>query len=455
MASKSSQSTDSLSDAEGKAPSRPVAGGPAGRFIVNLRCFVGAYRKTYTSVVKPYHFPVIQIKIFGNILHFPDITLDRPMPEFIVRHWKEGVEFEIGLQFCLPLSGQILDLNLKVGSNTRNRYLEGKKVYHKNLDVVLKEMSPKEDEDNIIDFVKLLILYFFVCILFTNTNNLCPKGLVALVDDLPALGRYNWTEVVHQLIIDSLCSAAIKLQANSKRVGYVLGCTPLHLEKEAGRAPSVEPEAESGALVEPEAERGPSIEPGTERAHSAESEAELVAAAAAPEASAKPAMTTRTAKSVNVKIDKPPPPPPPPAESRKSKRRLARDSTTTKAATQAAKSGKPEPSIIESDFVNLTSHMAFVSSDVIDAYQHLLEEAEGQRCIYSTTFLYQTIGTAIGTEIFLNDLTKGVISDAKYWFIPLFDFDHLHLLAVDLQKRSTFTSRRLKTLNTTLGLKKR
>nr|CAD1825755.1 unnamed protein product [Ananas comosus var. bracteatus] len=78
--------------------------------------------------------------------------------------------------------------------------------------------------------------------------------------------------------------------------------------------------------------------------------------------------------------------------------------------------------------------MAFVSSDVIDAYQHLLEEAEGQRCIYSTTFLYQTIGTAIGIEIFLNDLTKGVISDAKYWFIPLFDFDHLHLLAVDLQE---------------------
>nr|CAD1817801.1 unnamed protein product [Ananas comosus var. bracteatus] len=239
MASKSSQSTDSSSDAGRKAPWRSVDGGPSGRLIVNSRCFVGACRKTYSSVVKPHHLSVIQSMIFGNILHFPDITSDRPMLEFILRRWMESVEFEIGLQvICftaqevvvllgLPLSGEALDLSLKVGSDIQNRYLEGKKVDRKNLEVVLKEMSPKQDEEDITDFVKLLILYFFCCILFTNTNNLCPKGLVGLVDDLPALARYNCPKAVHRLIIDSLCSAAIKLQANSKQVGYVLGCTPL------------------------------------------------------------------------------------------------------------------------------------------------------------------------------------------------------------------------------------
>nr|CAD1824003.1 unnamed protein product [Ananas comosus var. bracteatus] len=106
--------------------------------------------------------------------------------------------------------------------------------------------------------------------------------------------------------------------------------------------------------------------------------------------------------------------------------------------------------IERSDFVDLTSHIAFVSSDVIDAYQHILKEAEGQRCIYSTTFLYQTIGTAIVADILLNDLTEREISKAKYWFIPLFDFDHWHLLALISKKESTSTSRPLKTLNTTL-----
>nr|CAD1838159.1 unnamed protein product [Ananas comosus var. bracteatus] len=118
---------------------------------------------------------------------------------------------EVAVLLGLPLLGQALDLSLKVGSNIQNRYLEWKKVDRKNLEVVLKEMSPKQDEEDITDFVKLLILYFFCCILFTNTNNLCPKGLVAIVDDLPALARYNWPEAVHRLIIDSLCSAAIKL----------------------------------------------------------------------------------------------------------------------------------------------------------------------------------------------------------------------------------------------------
>nr|CAD1842425.1 unnamed protein product [Ananas comosus var. bracteatus] len=172
-------------------------------------------------------------------------------------------------------------------------------------------------------------------------------------------------------------------------------------------------------------------------------------------------------KSVIVKIDKPRP-----------KRRLALDSTARKASTQTTKSAMPEPSIIESyqrrirralkifltsttnarrvpsknidigqsDFVDLTSHMAFVSSDVIDAYQHILEEAEGQRCIllrpepaYLVEFGHANRppngqGTAIAANMFLNDLTEGVISEAKYWFIPLFDFNYWHLLAVDLQE---------------------
>nr|CAD1842528.1 unnamed protein product [Ananas comosus var. bracteatus] len=88
------------------------------------------------------------------------------------------------------------------------------------------------------------------------------------------------------------------------------------------------------------------------------------------------------------------------------------------------------------DFIDLTSHMAFVSSDVIDAYQHLLEQAEGHKCIYTTSFLYQTIGTSINpAEMFLQDINEEVITGAKYWFIPLFHSDHWHLLAVDLQAR--------------------
>ncbi|XP_020086703.1 ubiquitin-like-specific protease ESD4 [Ananas comosus] len=85
------------------------------------------------------------------------------------------------------------------------------------------------------------------------------------------------------------------------------------------------------------------------------------------------------------------------------------------------------------DLVDLTSHMAFVSSDVINAYQNLLKEAEGDKCIYTTSFLYQTLGTAMSPEMFLVDITEERINEAKYWFIPLFDFEHWHLLAVDLQ----------------------
>nr|CAD1821467.1 unnamed protein product [Ananas comosus var. bracteatus] len=117
MASKSSQSTDSSSDAGWKAPSRPVVGGPAGRFIVNSRCFVGAYRKAYASIVKSHHLPVIQSTIFGHTLHGPG-----------------G-----GSSSWITPVGQVLDLNLKVASDIQNRYLEGKKVDRKNLEVVLKE----------------------------------------------------------------------------------------------------------------------------------------------------------------------------------------------------------------------------------------------------------------------------------------------------------------------------
>nr|CAD1831593.1 unnamed protein product [Ananas comosus var. bracteatus] len=86
------------------------------------------------------------------------------------------------------------------------------------------------------------------------------------------------------------------------------------------------------------------------------------------------------------------------------------------------------------DFIDLTNHMAFVSSDVIDAYQHLLEQAEGHKCIYTTSFLCQTIGTSMNpAEMFLQDINEEVVTGAKYWFIPLFHSDHWHLLAVDLE----------------------
>lgn len=84
-----------------------------------------------------------------------------------------------------------MDLNLKVDSEIQKHYLEGKKLDRKNLEVILKEISLKKDEDDIRDFMKLLILYFFCYIFFTNTNNLCTKGPVPLVNELPTLECYN------------------------------------------------------------------------------------------------------------------------------------------------------------------------------------------------------------------------------------------------------------------------
>nr|CAD1829161.1 unnamed protein product [Ananas comosus var. bracteatus] len=51
-----------------KPPSQPVTSGPGDKFIVNSRCFIGAYRKTYASVVKPHQLPAIHSTIFGALV---------------------------------------------------------------------------------------------------------------------------------------------------------------------------------------------------------------------------------------------------------------------------------------------------------------------------------------------------------------------------------------------------
>lgn len=109
-----------------------------------------------------------------------------------------------GSYFGITRNGQVINLNVKVDYDIQKRYLEGKKVDCNNLEMVVKEMSRKKDENNIRNFVKLFILYFFYCILFNNTNNGYPKALLALVNDLPSLRYYNWPDVVDQLIINSL-----------------------------------------------------------------------------------------------------------------------------------------------------------------------------------------------------------------------------------------------------------
>lgn len=98
MASKSTESSDSLFEAAQKVPSRSITGDPSHWFIVNSRCIVRAFRNTYASIVKPYHLPIIQRTIFMNILHFLDITSDNPMLGFILQHWKKDMEYEIGPQ---------------------------------------------------------------------------------------------------------------------------------------------------------------------------------------------------------------------------------------------------------------------------------------------------------------------------------------------------------------------
>nr|CAD1823844.1 unnamed protein product [Ananas comosus var. bracteatus] len=372
MASKSSHSTNSSASGGRKAPSRPVAGGPASRFIMNSRCFVGAYRKTYASIVKPHHprYSEDEFEIGPQVIRF--------------------TAKEVAVLLGLPLSGQALDLTLNLGSDIQNRFLEGQKVDRKNLEVVLKEMSNKQGEEDITDFVKLLILYFFYCILFTNTNNLCPKGLVGLVDDLPALSWYNWPEAVHRLIIDSLCSATAKLQANSKRVGYVLGCTLL--------------------LPPPIIINIPELKETSKKQNAQKLKFKV------------PLSSANRDLKYYGKGELP----------KEDQERIEKFLIST--STEPVRVPSKGIDIGRTDFIDLTRHMAFVSSNIIDAYQNLLEQAEGHKCIYTTSFFCQTIGTSMNpAEMFLQDINEEVITGAKYWFIPLFHSDHWHLLAVDLQ----------------------
>nr|CAD1842360.1 unnamed protein product [Ananas comosus var. bracteatus] len=71
--------------------------------------------------------------------------------------------------------------------------------------------------------------------------------------------------------------------------------------------------------------------------------------------------------------------------------------------------------IARNDFIDLTSHMAFMSFDIIDSYQHLLEKATGHRCIYSPTFLHQSMDSDFDRRKFTANVIEGAIKGAKFW----------------------------------------
>ncbi|OAY71424.1 Ent-copalyl diphosphate synthase 1, chloroplastic [Ananas comosus] len=133
----------------------------------------------------------------------------------------------------LPVSGQVLNLNLKVESDIQNRYLEGKKVDCKNLEVVLKEMSPKKDEDDITDFMKLLIFTFFVAFFSQIPIISAPKVwcLLSLISPLwdVTIGRKQYVGLSSTTYVPSPLNCKLMrsepLEINSLHATFLLpGC---------------------------------------------------------------------------------------------------------------------------------------------------------------------------------------------------------------------------------------
>nr|CAD1839519.1 unnamed protein product [Ananas comosus var. bracteatus] len=220
----------------------------------------------------------------------------------------QGVAVLLGL----PLSGEALDLTLNLRSDIKNQFLEGKKVDRKNLEVVLKEMSPRQDEEDITDFPRIII-------------------------DIPELEETSKKQKARKLKLKvPLSSANLDLKYYGK-----------------------------GDLPKEDQER----------------------------------------------IEK----------------------FLTSTSFEPVRVPSKGIDIGRTDFIDLTSHMAFVSSDVIDSYP-AFTGAGGRPQVHIHHVLPLSDNRNINEprrDVFARHQRGGF--GAKYWFIPLFDSDHWHLLAVDLQ----------------------
>ncbi|KAG9446042.1 hypothetical protein H6P81_012170 [Aristolochia fimbriata] len=169
---------------------------------------------------------------FGHFLRIPNHKVEvNLLNELLSRFNIESVSFDIGgshLKFedkevamilGLRLHGLPIDLQSRSRSTFLDGFLKEKPLKRSLLTKMLKSIS-QEQEDDIENTVRLLLIALFNFVLFLVGEGDISIGLYQCVDDLEKLGEYAWGNAVYKLLVSQLQKELQK----KKRCGYLSGC---------------------------------------------------------------------------------------------------------------------------------------------------------------------------------------------------------------------------------------
>ncbi|KAK1301828.1 hypothetical protein QJS10_CPB12g00043 [Acorus calamus] len=136
------------------------------------------------------------------------------------------------MKYFRDIIGKVLDMKSKKISETRllQKHFPSKSLHRRDVGLKLIELfSSKEDED-VQDFVRILIIFMFATFLLSNMGYACLRILAEYLDDLDSTWKFSWASVVHEMILDDpkLFFESIRQRDEGKEgvpLGYVGGCT--------------------------------------------------------------------------------------------------------------------------------------------------------------------------------------------------------------------------------------
>ncbi|KAK1286812.1 hypothetical protein QJS10_CPB20g00908 [Acorus calamus] len=213
---------------------------------VNHRCYGKFLRETMKEVrLSAQHLSLLYKTPFHPFLEMPDIHCEGHLVEKICRCYVADDKFvfagitctfskeEVALITGLPFHGKAIDLKSKKTSDfwlLNKHFPESKALRRRDLKSKLIELCKSKEEEDIQDFVRILIFHMCSTFLLPNKGYACPSNVTKYVDDLEATWDFSWASAVHDMLMEDLRLFSQRIRRRDAgevgvSLGYISGCT--------------------------------------------------------------------------------------------------------------------------------------------------------------------------------------------------------------------------------------